>query len=140
MDQPRMLIEDDPDERTAEEVQHRLYAYDRAITGVSDYRPLGTFLRDAQGALVGGLTGYTWGGVLKVAFLWVREDARRHGSGSQLLAAAEAEARARGCAQSVLETHSYQAPDFYRHRGYQEVGRIEDFPRGHTLFIFRKRL
>ena len=34
----------------------------------------------------------------------------------------------RGCARVLLDTFSFQAPDFYRHLGYQEIITIENFP------------
>ena len=83
------------------------------LTGYDDYRLLAIFIRDPVGAMIAGLTAFTWGGTLRILVLWVHENWRRHGLGTQLLAAAEQEARARGCKQAIVETHSFQAPEFY---------------------------
>ena len=60
--------------------------------------------------------------------------------GRALLLAAEAEARRRGCATIVLETHSFQAPDFYPAHGYEKVGETTGTPAGHTSLMFQKNL
>ena len=52
----------------------------------------------------------------------------------------EQEALARRCALIVLETHDFQAPEFYRRRGYTVAGSVEGYPRGHRNFTFVKRL
>jgi len=77
---------------------------------------------------VAGLTGWTWGGSGYVEVLWVRPGFRGKGLGGGLLAAAEAEGEARGRTQMVLSTHSFQAPHFYRRRGYLECGRFREYP------------
>jgi hypothetical protein len=56
------------------------------------------------------------------------------------LDAAEAEARRRGCGTIVLDTHSFQAPELYRGRGYTEAGATVETPRGHTQTLFQKLL
>ena len=58
----------------------------------------------------------------------------------ELMAAAEAEARRRGCITIVLDTHSFQAPDLYPALGYEKVGETIDTPAGHTQIMFQKRL
>ncbi|MFJ7192095.1 GNAT family N-acetyltransferase [Streptomyces bacillaris] len=103
--------------------------------------PLEVWALDREGALAGGLTGRTWAYWLHVDLLWV--DARHRGSGlgSRLLAEAERTARAeRACTRSRLETWDFQAPEFYRKQGYEEIGRVEDYPPGVTEFILTKRL
>jgi hypothetical protein len=57
-----------------------------------------------------------------------------------LYAAAEQEARRRGCTQIVLMTFSFQAPAFYAKRGFDVVATIDDHPRGHKSYLMRKRL
>jgi hypothetical protein len=39
-----------------------------------------------------------------------------------------------------LDTHSYQAPDFYRHRGYEVIGELPGWPDQTTRIFFRKAL
>jgi hypothetical protein len=63
--------------------------------------------------------------------------------GGALLDAAEAEALRRGCDQVVLLTHAVHAGPGgarYRRRGYELVGRVDDYPRGDAALWFRKRL
>ncbi|MGW1205275.1 GNAT family N-acetyltransferase [Streptomyces cyaneofuscatus] len=110
-------------------------------TSAEHESPLEVWALDEHGAVAGGLTGRTWAYWLHVELLWV--DARHRGSGlgSQLLAEAERVARTeRACTRSRLETWDFQAPDFYRKQGYEEIGRVEDYPPGVTEFILTKRL
>lgn len=110
------------------------------LTGYDNYRPLAISLRDNAGALIAGLTAFTWGGTLRILTLWVHEDWRKQGYSSQSLIAAEEEAMARGCKQAVVETHSFQAPQFYPVRGYTVCGVTEDYPVGYQHITFQKHL
>ncbi|WP_406450999.1 GNAT family N-acetyltransferase [Streptomyces sp. NBC_00876] len=103
--------------------------------------PLEIWALDAEGRVAAGVTGRTWAYWLHVDLLWV--DARHRGSGlgSRLLAEAERVARTdRSCTRSRVETWDFQAPDFYRKRGYEVSGRVEDYPPGVTEFTLTKML
>ncbi len=65
-------------------LEARLDAYNLAATGTTpdDQGELSVKAVDAEGALVGGLTASTWGGLLSVDLLWVREDSRADGWGA----------------------------------------------------------
>lgn len=130
----------DPSTRELDELEEAVHLFNEEATGLRDGRDLAAFLRDAQGALRAGIAGHTWGGCAEIRFLWVREAERGRGLGSRLLAAAEREARARGCARVVLSSHSFQAPAFYLRRGYVECGRAAGYPRGHAQIYFTKLL
>ncbi len=102
------------------------------------YQPLGVFLRDENGALLGGLTGSTHWGWLYVARLWIAEPQRRQGWGVRMMQAAEEEALRRGCAHAYLETHD--ALGFYQKLGYTVYGQLADMPAGRTRYCMQKTL
>jgi len=115
-----------------------LLEFNFEATGYRDGRSLSCFLYEDQ--LVAGIDGFTWGGYARIEFLWVAETYRGEGLGSRLLAAAENEARARGCLTVILDSHSFQAPNMYLTRGYVAVGTIKNAPKGYTQTIFQKAL
>ena len=47
---------------------------------------------------------------------------------------------ARGCVVARVDSHAFQAPDFYRKYGYEEVGFVDDAPIGYGEYFFAKRL
>ncbi|TQJ53629.1 acetyltransferase (GNAT) family protein [Streptomyces sp. SLBN-115] len=115
----------------------------RALRGTPAEREsaLHVWACDPGGDLAGGLVGHTWTTWLHVTYLWVDARHRGTGLGSALLAEAERIAREqRGCDRVRLETWDFQAPEFYRRRGYEVVCVIEDYPPGLTEFTLTKRL
>jgi GNAT superfamily N-acetyltransferase len=115
-------------------------AFNAAVTGQTDGRLLCVCVRGDEGDLRAGLSGWTWGGCGYIEFLWVRDDHRRRGLGTRLLAAAEQEIRRRGCGQVALSTHSFQAPGFYARFGYRECGRTPAYPHGYDQIHLVKQL
>jgi GNAT superfamily N-acetyltransferase len=95
-------------------------------------------MRDADGALVGGLDGILYWEWLFVDNLWIRDELQRQGFGRDLIARAERRAIERGCHSSWLDT--FQALGFYQKLGYTVFGSLEDYPPGQTRYFLRKRL
>ena len=117
-----------------------LDAYNIAVTGLADWEAVNFVLRGEEGEVLGGLIALLWGGWLHVSHLWVAEAARGQGFGSQLLAEAEAYARARGAMGATLETYSFQARPFYERLGYEVCGTLEGYPPGGAKFFLKKLL
>src|SRR5262249_52512990 len=136
----KVLIDDAPSEADVRFIEEQLVSYNIAATGYNDYRPLAVLARGDGGTIRAGLTGFTWGGVLKIEYLWVHEELRGQGYGSRMMLAAEQEAIRRDCHLAVVDTHSFQAPHFYPKLGYVRCGLVEDWPAGHTDTTFRKVL
>jgi GNAT superfamily N-acetyltransferase len=138
--QPPIEISDATSPVDEAALRDALFEFNYQATGYRDGRSLSCFLRRDNTTLIAGIDGFTWGGYARIDYLWVAAPYRGNGLGSRLLAAAEEEASARGCTTVVLDTHSFQAPEFYRRRHYVEVGLTQDTPRGHTQVLFQKAL
>ena len=132
-------ITDDPTEADRAALLAGLRGYNQNAAGIA-MRPLAVWLRDEDGALVGGLTGRSGGGWLFIEYFWLPEAHRGGGVGSRLIGTAEQEAVVRNCIGVWLDTFSFQAPSFYRRHGYEVFGEIDDYPAGHRRLFMRKRL
>ena len=137
---PDLISKSIPNPRDLDFVSDQLDAFNIAITGIDDWHALAIFVRDDDGQIVAGLTGGTWAGYLEIQNLWVREDLRGQGLGRRLLLAAEQEARARGCTQVLLDTHDFQAPEFYKKLGYSVFGVFEGIGGRYNRYYLRKQL
>ncbi|MCF2527096.1 GNAT family N-acetyltransferase [Yinghuangia soli] len=107
----------------------------------ADEFPVHVYAIGDGGEVVGGVAGKTWAYWLHVDLLWVDKEHRGAGLGGQLLARAEEIARTEhGCTHVRLETWDFQAPEFYRKKGYAVVGEVHDYPPGVTEYILAKKL
>lgn len=97
-------------------------------------------VRDTGGNVVGGLVGATYLGWLQVQAVWVSDELRGHGYGTELMQAAENEAVRRKCPRVFLETLSFQALPFYEKRGYRIMSQIPDFPPGGCRYALTKEI
>jgi ribosomal protein S18 acetylase RimI-like enzyme len=95
-------------------------------------------LDDANGRLVGGLSGVMAWGWLFMDAVWVHPDLRGEGAGRALMEQAESHAAAQGCHSVWLDT--FQARGFYESVGYTVFGTLEDYPGKQARWFLRKRL
>jgi GNAT superfamily N-acetyltransferase len=132
-------VEVHPDPLDVELLETNIRTEASTVKGLGDEVELAIFVRDA-GAIVAGISGWTWGDCCELQSLWVSPHLRGRGLATRLIAAAEAEAATRGCSQTVHFTYDFQARDLYERNGYELVGRVEDFPSGSDALWYRKRL
>ncbi len=131
---------DDPPHASVLAVDTGLDLYNHAAAPLSDVRPLASFANDAAGQVVGGAVGRTWGRCCELLQLWVEPGHRTRGVASRLLQQFEARAADRGCDIYYLTTLSFQAPEFYRKRGYAPLAEISGYPNGIAKFLMRKEV
>lgn len=139
---PAVLSVGDRDAELAEVLEKGLDEHNFAATGTSE-RDQGSFsvkVSRADGEIVGGLTAWTWAGLCGISLLWVNRDHRKDGWGAKILAAAEREARRRGCDRVCVSSFTFQAPGFYQRYGYVETGRTLGIPGGGEDVHMFKRL
>jgi GNAT superfamily N-acetyltransferase len=135
-----LIVETEPDPENIRLLEKRLYEFNVQATGITDGRLFALFLRETDGTVIGGAYGWSWGGTCYLRDLFVPADMRNQGHGTRLVQAVEQEARARHCDQIVLETHDFQAPEFYRKFGFEVTGLVEGYPRGHQYLTLVKPL
>ncbi|NPD68491.1 GNAT family N-acetyltransferase [Lichenicola cladoniae] len=128
------------DAETEAAIEHGLDGYNQSQVGPESRRPLWVTCRDAGGRVIGGARCVVLWQWLLVNWLWVEEAHRRSGLGSDLLRRAEQAGIAEGCTGAMLNTFSFQAPDFYRSHGYAVFGKLGDFPVRHTRYWMSKAL
>jgi GNAT superfamily N-acetyltransferase len=133
-------IDHHPSDRAIQAVRNELIAYNIATAAIDTSRNIAVFLHDAHGQLRGGIVGTIWGQCVEIKYLWVHPSLRRNGYGSRLLQTLEQEARSQQCHSAILDTYSFQAPEFYQRLGYEVFGVIDGYPRGYQKVFLKKRL
>ncbi|WP_340016329.1 GNAT family N-acetyltransferase [Paenibacillus sp. FSL K6-1318] len=124
-------------------VRQQLVAYN--ATHVSEelrhrYEELNFNIKNEAGEIVAGVLSTLCWNWLELDILWVDSDQRHRGYGSQLLLEVERIAREKSCDFIMLNTFSYQAPEFYKKHGYQLITTIKNAPTGHCHYYFKKDL
>lgn len=140
MEKFSVILEQNPDKSDIKFLRDRIVEYNLAQTKDFDDKYLAIFIRDGHNQIVGGLYGMSWGGWLEITYLWIREDLRKKGYGKKFLEMAENEGKARGCKSVLLNTFSFQAPEFYKKFGYQIFGVLDNFFPGHKRYYLKKSL
>ena len=141
MPDPEIVLTETADDRLDALINDGLNAFNDAVTGYSDRRPLSVTVKDpATDEILGGAKGRTSLGLLFIELFWLPEALRGSGLGSRILQLMEEEGRRRGCRASVLFTISFQAPDFYRRHGWRIFGDIPCDPPGTSRVFMTKDL
>ena len=115
-------------------------SYNRSKREVAESESLNLYVEDDSGELMAGLIAETFGNWLEIEYLFVKEDLRGQGIGSQLLQQAESEAKKRNCRYVFVNTYQFQAPAFYQKQGYKEVFTLKYYPYDGQRHYYQKNL
>lgn len=135
----KIIVDYNPTESDNQFLTEQLIAFNEKVFGERE-KPLSIFIKDDAGKIVGGLQGGLDSESLYIDILWVADNLRNQGYGTQLLQAAEQEALHYGCQYSTTNTFDFQAVDFYLKNGYQKMGEICNYTFGHANIFVRKKL
>lgn len=136
----RLEIDNCPQESDIELLISNLVAYNKTYLKNIRRIPLATWCRDDDGAIIGGVSGSTFGKWLEIKYLWVDEVERQKGIGSSILKAVEEAAISRNCLYALVDTYDFQAKPFYIKNGYMEVCSLNEYPISGKLFYLAKHL
>jgi GNAT superfamily N-acetyltransferase len=123
--------------KTLELIDKGLTDYNWSISPDPSASPLVLVLNENETTVAGavGRSAYGW---MRVDVIWVSKDIRGKGYGRLLLQRVEEIAVKRGCKGIHLDTHEFQAPDFYVRLGYEVFGELPNYPEGETHYYLKK--
>jgi GNAT superfamily N-acetyltransferase len=96
--------------------------------------------KSEDGSFIGAVMGCKTLNMFFVSHLYVEEDYRNRGIGSQLLSRIESLAKGAGCNLIRLNTLNIQSQNFYATNGYNETTRINDYMNGFDLVYYDKSI
>ena len=131
---------DNTESQKAQEIGDLIRSYNRSKREKAESEPLNLYVEDDKGELMAGLVAETFGNWLEIEYLFVKEEFRGQGIGSQLLQQAESEAKKKNCRYAFVNTYQFQAPTFYQKQGYEEVFTIKDYPYTGQRHYYQKEL
>jgi GNAT superfamily N-acetyltransferase len=136
----RLVVEDSPHPADLALLEERVAAAAVEAAAAGTEKELAVFVRDDDGRILAGVSGIVWGGYCELQAMWVDEAHRGRGLARALMAAAEEEARRRGCALVAFHAYDLLAAGLYERLGYETVGVIEGIPAGSAARWYRKDL
>lgn len=140
MGKPNIVVTDVVSSDIEKAIGGGLNAFNDAVTGISDRKPLAVVVQDESGAPIGGAIGRSSLGLAFLDLFFLPETLRGSGLGTQILRAFEDEARRRGCRSAVLYTITFQAPEFYARNGWRKFGEVPCDPPGTSRIFMTKDL
>ena len=131
---------DNTESQKSQEIGDLIRSYNRSKREAAESEPLNLYVENEHGEIMAGLVAETFGNWLEIEYLFVKEDLRGQGIGSQLLKQAESEAKKRNCRFAFVNTYQFQAPAFYQKHGYKEVFTLKDYPYTGQRHYYQKDL
>jgi len=125
-------ITSNPSEQEIKTVRSGLVSnFDKHVESVKKEYPHTDYcavIKNDEGEVLGGISGYTTLGILNIAELWVDKRYRNLGYGKDLLVHAETLAKERGCIAGQIACFSFQNLEFLKKQGYEILGSSDAYP------------
>lgn len=135
-----IVVDTAPKEQDVNTVFDGLKAYNNLFVKHVEKKELGIFLKDDD-KTVGGIVSYYYAQWMYIDTLWVDAQYRVKGYGKKLIIQAEAKAKELGVKTILVDTFSFQAPEFYEKNGYEKWTKLKDNPvKVMTRYYYKKQL
>lgn len=121
----------------SEELHRRLKQFNQPFFG--SHRDYSLHI-EIDGAMAAGIVAASTFSTLEVEYLFVEEEFRGRGLGARLLREAESRAARDGVRYVLLNTYSFQAPEFYRAQGYRQLFQVSPCLGPYSQYLFWKEL
>ena len=115
-------------------------SFNRSKREAAESEQLNLYVEDDKGELMTDLVAEIFGNWLEIEYLFVKEEFRGQGIGSQLLQQAESEANKKNCRYAFVNTYQFQASTFYQKQVYKEVFTLKDYPYTGQRHYYQKDL
>lgn len=112
----------------------------RKMKGFPQGRPFAFFIRNKNGQIKGGCSGYIYYGCLYVDLLWVDELLRGKQFGTRLIKDAEKLAQDNNCNFIAVNTMDFEALEFYKKLGFTVEFERKGFDKNSCMYFLRKDL
>lgn len=136
----KIVVQKQADQKDINFIKDKLKTHNEKFASPDNHKELAVFLKNEAGEIKGGITGGTYWDWLYIDALWIDETLRHKGYGKELLETAEKEAKNRGCNHAHLDTHDFQAVNFYKKNHYEICGQLDDLPKGYNRYLLKKVL
>ncbi|MCP4412292.1 MAG: GNAT family N-acetyltransferase [Gammaproteobacteria bacterium] len=139
----KIEITEKADKNDLATISKGLQSYNRKTIGKQtdgEVLNFAVFARDDDGVIIGGVRAVAFWNWLTIELLWLKDENRGLGLGTQLMEEAEKYAMENNYYLSIVETASFQAHDFYEKLGYSVFAELDDFPKGYKNYYMKKVL
>jgi GNAT superfamily N-acetyltransferase len=134
----KIAIDDSPDVPAAG--LNGMAAYNREVAGHAEPKPLNVSVRDASGAIKGGVVARSNFDTVYIDLVWLDDALRGQRHGRAMIELVESETRTLGAMQAGLYTLSFQARPLYESHGYGVFGEMAYMDGKHRRSFMRKDL
>jgi ribosomal protein S18 acetylase RimI-like enzyme len=121
------VADSEANEKDINIIEAGLREYNKKHTGLNAQKKRAVYIKE-DGKILGGIVYVCMQPWAYVNLLWVSDELRGKGYGSKLLKNAEDDAKKQGSSKIMLDTFSYQAPEFYKKQGYNIISEINGYP------------
>lgn len=129
-----------PSKDKIEYISNSLFEFNCNKVGLNDLSDIFIQLSNDKDQVCGGIVGWSRWDWAHVENLWIMEEYRGQGLGKDMLKMFENIANNRNCKFIDLDTFNFQAPDFYKKLGYQEVFVIDGIGNNVKKHFLKKML